>query len=1134
METSTDFVSLFATEAGELFYFVAIFIIYQAALLMAFDQQQRSSTEIAASRYVVSLGIAVTAWLGLMAGAIVSVVADDFGDNLMPPLENAINIIIVIALSLGLLLDEHQHDVRRERIAATLLIGVILIGFAATFTIWDADRDFYDQVSSISWTFTAVLLIATAAALLLSYYNQVADVPLKLLFYVLLAAGHIYTLVELLSDNLDGDVSGAIRWSFMLSGLLLLGILYRLVINQMTHAIEEVATYAETISKPLKAISISAQAAQPDVAGGIVEQDIGQNITAGTAGTSGIGGRNEAIELIKALGTMLDKDDTNTLPYQTVQAVAEMLKADIVALVSYDESDWADLVVAYDFGRKQPIAGMSVNLDEQPTILQALQTKKQILLEEETHKAELVDLYTRLDMSIQGSTYVQPMSRQGHVIGALLVGFPYQRRILRSNETRLLESIGPIAARLMAISRTARIERVQAEERAIMQLVEGYDANADATDADPGAALLAVRREMQESLDLAEQEINELNTHIQALENDLANERERLKDVLGASDDEDGSITQRIEVISTERKELQEERRKLANALRNAQSTLIGATTDDDVQAYESMVTQLQEEIKDLREQRNRLEAQLHDIRLQQPTAATAQNLLQQMTNDREQLSEESAQLRNQLNEAQGQLAEIGGVSQEEYLQRIARLTEEREKYKGVAQKAVQQRNMLLAERKNLENAIKQEKARSARIEALENEVAHLTQDREALAHQRDELESRFQQYSKTTEEARTQLNILKLERDQALEILARANESREALAMERNEAIAERNLLYTEAEKYKHERDVLYARVEGDRERLQEISDEGVQPLRKMIDEMSQERIELENKLSATMRELESLRQEMLRVSGKQPKAVPSLPINVDVIVSLAQELRSPLSVIMGYTDTVLSESVGILGPLQRKLLTRVKANVDRLAYLVEELVQITVLDAGELKLDTRRVNLLDITDEAISANRYKFIEKGIVIDMDAPTDAAWLEADEQALREIINHLIQNAYIVSPTDGTVTVGIREHTTYVVEGTVPETFNNVMMVYVQDEGGGIRPEDQGRVFTRLYRAENPLIEGLGDTGVGMSITKALIEAHGGRIWLETVGEGNAFKFVIPIKQPVLQSTGEEADEDTVF
>jgi signal transduction histidine kinase len=83
--------------------------------------------------------------------------------------------------------------------------------------------------------------------------------------------------------------------------------------------------------------------------------------------------------------------------------------------------------------------------------------------------------------------------------------------------------------------------------------------------------------------------------------------------------------------------------------------------------------------------------------------------------------------------------------------------------------------------------------------------------------------------------------------------------------------------------------------------------------------------------------------------------------------------------------------------------------------------------------------------------------------------------------------------------------------------TQAEGIPNYLFVSVTDTGGGIAPEDQRRVFQRLYRADNPLINGLGDTGVGLSIAKALVEAQGGRIWVESdMGKGSTFSFILPL------------------
>ena len=1121
METSPDFVNLFTTESGELFYFVAILFIYLGALLMAFDQRQRSKDETSAARYVASLSMANLAWFVLMGGALLSVVSDSIGNDLMPPLESAINAIIIIALCLGLLVSDDRDEVRIEFTVGGMLIVLLSLGMILTLTTWDSTRPFFDQIASLSWTFVPLIILCAAALLLITQYSKTADIPLKLLFMVILAAGHGYTMFGILEEDLMGDTSGALRWSFLVSGLILLLIVYRMVIDRMKSAIEEVATYAETISKPLKIIQVPSD--KP-----IADTQLDFNVKAETAGTNSIGGRNEALELLKALGIMLDKDDTNTLPYQTVQAVAEMIRADIVVMISYDDSDWSDIVAAYDFGRKQPIAGMSLNLSAQPTIRETLKTKRQLLLTDDEHKEELKDLYTRFDMSIQGSTYVQPMTRHGQVIGALIAGFPYQRRVLRSNETSLLESIGPIAARLMVLSRTARIERVKAEERAISQLVDGIEPTED--ESASSTAVLAMRKEMQESLQLAQNEINELNQHIQQLEDGLRQERERIEDVLvDIGDDDVSSFTERIATISEERRALERERRNLATALQEAKSTLIGFNNPDDLQ---QVVEQLNIELKSLRQQRDNLEEELATLRDQRPhTAADAEKVVDKLLAGQEFSRQTSRKLQARLDDTQSQIAALGIIpGDQKLLEKLAEVTQERDKYKAVAGKVLKERNLLLNERQQLNAAIKNEQERSERIQALEQDLLRMTQDREAVSKQRDDLQTQLSSLDKATEDARTQHNVLQSERDQALEILARANQSRESLALERNEAVAERDLLFTEVERLKHELAVLKSRVEGDRDRLEALGSEGMDPLHRMIDEMTQERVLLENNLARATREVDTLQQELALYRGTQPEKPPSLAVNMDVIVSLAQELRSPLSVIMGYTDTVLNESVGILGALQRKLLTRVKANVDRLAYLVEELVQISVVDSGELKLEPQKVNLIDIIDDTISASRYKFSEKGIVIDMDIDSDDLWLQVDEEAMRQIMHHMIQNAYLVSPTDGTVIVTAKHQNAITVPGVVSEDFSDVMLVSVRDEGGGIRPEDEGRVFTRLYRAENPLIEGLGDTGVGMSITKALIEAHGGRVWLESqTGVGNTFKFIVPVQQPVLQSTGEDPD-----
>ena len=108
----------------------------------------------------------------------------------------------------------------------------------------------------------------------------------------------------------------------------------------------------------------------------------------------------------------------------------------------------------------------------------------------------------------------------------------------------------------------------------------------------------------------------------------------------------------------------------------------------------------------------------------------------------------------------------------------------------------------------------------------------------------------------------------------------------------------------------------------------------------------------------------------------------------------------------------------------------------------------------------------------------------------------------------QILIHLLQNAGAASPNEGTVHLRVQTRT---------EERREYVLLQVTDTGGGIPSEDMARVFTRLYRAENVLIQGVGDTGVGLSIAKTLTEAQNGRIWVESeVGKGSTFSVLLPI------------------
>jgi len=228
------------------------------------------------------------------------------------------------------------------------------------------------------------------------------------------------------------------------------------------------------------------------------------------------------------------------------------------------------------------------------------------------------------------------------------------------------------------------------------------------------------------------------------------------------------------------------------------------------------------------------------------------------------------------------------------------------------------------------------------------------------------------------------------------------------------------------------------------------------------------------------------------------------------EVIASIAQDLRQPMSSVIGYTDLLLGESVGILGSLQRKFVERIKASTERIGTLVDDMIQVTNLETGLTELKPEPVDLNAIIDNAMAYTSSQIREKNITLHLDLPKKIQSIYADREALQQILIHLLQNAGAVSPIEGTITLKVQTRT----EGS-----QEYVMLQVTDTGGGISSKDIPRAFSRLYRADNVLIQGVGDTGVGLSIAKTLTEAQNGRIWVESeAGVGSTFSVLLPMNK----------------
>lgn len=270
----------------------------------------------------------------------------------------------------------------------------------------------------------------------------------------------------------------------------------------------------------------------------------------------------------------------------------------------------------------------------------------------------------------------------------------------------------------------------------------------------------------------------------------------------------------------------------------------------------------------------------------------------------------------------------------------------------------------------------------------------------------------------------------------------------------------------------------------------------------------------QVEEELRLTLEEVARLQNALAEANMKilELEQHPTSSISeehIEVIASISQELRQPMSSIIGYTDLLLGESVGILGSLQRKFLERIKASTERIAALIDDLIQVTTIEGMRINLRPEPVDLTMAVDNAMAYTSNQIREKNITLRLNLPDVQTQVQADREALQQILIHLLQNASAATPADGTISLHIQIQR---------EGEQDYLLIQVVDTGGGIPTEDLPRVFARRYRADNALIPGVGDTGVGLSIAKTLTEAHQGRIWVETeAGVGSTFSVLLPVE-----------------
>jgi PAS domain S-box-containing protein len=229
------------------------------------------------------------------------------------------------------------------------------------------------------------------------------------------------------------------------------------------------------------------------------------------------------------------------------------------------------------------------------------------------------------------------------------------------------------------------------------------------------------------------------------------------------------------------------------------------------------------------------------------------------------------------------------------------------------------------------------------------------------------------------------------------------------------------------------------------------------------------------------------------------------------EFVANVSHELRTPMTSIKGYVDIMLMGASGALSDQQNHFLKIVKANIERLSVLVNDLLDISRIESGRITLNYAPIDMKDLAADVVAdvLRRSREENKPMDISLDIPEGLPRVAGDLDRMRQILGSLVMNGYNYTPAEGRVVVKARVE-------------NHRIQVDVSDTGIGVDPQMQSRIFERFYRGEDPLVLATAGTGLGLAVAKMLIEMHHGKIWFNSKGvrgEGSTFSFTLPLAQP---------------
>jgi len=308
---------------------------------------------------------------------------------------------------------------------------------------------------------------------------------------------------------------------------------------------------------------------------------------------------------------------------------------------------------------------------------------------------------------------------------------------------------------------------------------------------------------------------------------------------------------------------------------------------------------------------------------------------------------------------------------------------------------------------------------------------------------------------------------------------------------------------------------------------------------LRKTRKQLREQNIDLERSRSELSQAAKNLKQKNLELEHAINKTQESDRMKSEFLATMSHELRTPLNHIIGFTELIVGKHAGDVNETQEEYLNDVLSSSNHLLSLINDILDLSKVEAGKLELELSDVDLKAVLENSITMVKERAKNHGIQLSFDTESIPGTISADERKLKQILYNLLSNAVKFTVDGGKVYLAAKKSNAVVRSGLRWKDSEDLQILErtigsgevsegkikpcvefsVKDNGIGIAVENQEKIFNPFEQVESSANRRYRGTGLGLSLSKILVELHGGMIWVESDGEGtgSTFRFVIPIE-----------------